>query len=291
MADALPVVFLNGEFVARDAAVISPFDRGFLYGDGVYEMIACYRGALFRLDDHLARLERSLAEVRMTNPHARDAWRAQLQELVRQNGGGDLNVYVQVTRGMKPERDHRFPSGTKPTVFAMCQPNTGVPLAWLENGIAAITADDIRWARCDIKATSLIANVLLRQAAEDAGAQETLLVRNGAALEFSASTVFVVKDGRILTTPNGHSILPGVTGVVVRELARDAGLPLEETRIPEALLRAADEVWLASTTREVLAVTRLDGKPVGDGRPGPLWRRMHAAFQGAKKTWLSTETA
>lgn len=290
MAEALPIVYLNGAFLARDAAMISPFDRGFLYGDGVYEMIACYDGALFRLDDHLARLERSLAEVRMANPHTREEWRARLQELVRRNGDGNLNIYVQVTRGAPPERDHRFPANAKPTTFAMCQPNAGVSQAWLANGIAVITADDIRWARCDIKATSLIANVLLRQAAEDAGAQETLLIRNGEALEFSASTVFVVKDGRVLTTPNGNDILPGVTGIVVRELVRAAGLPLEEKRISETLLRAADEIWLASTTREVLPVTTLDGAPVGDGRPGNLWRHMHAAFQ-AMKTTLTTETA
>ncbi|HEX6928672.1 MAG TPA: aminotransferase class IV [Gammaproteobacteria bacterium] len=282
MAEALPIVHLNGEFVARDAAAISPFDRGFLYGDGVYEMIACHDGSLFRAEDHLARLERSLAEVRMRNPLARAAWRALLDELVRRNGGGDMNVYVQVTRGMKPERDHRFPADTAPSVFAVCQPAGGVPAAWLENGIAAITREDIRWARCDIKATSLIANVLLRQAAEDAGVQETLLLRDGEALEFSASSLFVVKDGRVRTTPDGNSILPGVTGIVVRELASAAGIVIEEASIPETLLRDADEIWLASTTRDVLPVTMLDGRPVGGGRPGPAWRRMHAAFQALK---------
>lgn len=282
MAEALNTVYLDGEFLARDAARISPFDRGFLYGDGIYEMIACYAGSLFRLDDHLTRLARSLAEVRMANPHSRGDWHDRLAELVRANGGGNLNVYLQVTRGAKPERDHRFPADVHPTVFAMCQPNAGVPAAWHAEGIAAITREDLRWARCDIKSTSLMANVLLRQAAEDAGAQETLLLREGVALEFSASSVFVVKDGRVRTTPNGNSILPGVTGIVVRELVQDAGLPLEEAAIPETLLRAADEIWLASTTREVLPVTRLDGNAVGNGRPGTAWRRVHAAFQQLK---------
>lgn len=283
MAEALRTVHLDGEFVDRDAARISPFDRGFLYGDGVYEMIACYEGHLFRLDDHLARLERSLAEVRMENPHDRAAWRALLAELVARNGGGSMNVYVQVTRGTRPERDHRFPRGARPTVFAMCQPANGVPPEQLDNGISAITLEDNRWARCDIKATSLMANVLLRQAAEDASAHETLLLRDGNATEFSASTVFVVKDGTVITTPTTRNILPGVTAIVVRELVKASGRPLEERDIPESLLRSADEVWLASTTREVLPVTTLDDKPVGDGRPGNAWRETHAAFQALKR--------
>lgn len=282
MAAALPTIYLDGEFIGRDAARISPFDRGFLYGDGVYEMIACHGGKLFRLDDHLERLERSLAEVRMANPRTRYEWRELLERLVRANGGGNQNVYVQVTRGMKPERDHRFPADARPTVFAMCQPASGIPAAWHEHGIAVITRDDLRWARCDIKATSLMGNVLLRQAAEDAGAQETLLMRDGHALEFSASTLFVVKDGRVRTTPNGHDILPGVTAIVVRELAADVNLPLDEAPIPEAFLRGADEIWLASTTRDVLPVTSLDGVPVGNGEPGPLWRRLYTAFQALK---------
>ncbi|HEX7046733.1 MAG TPA: D-amino acid aminotransferase [Gammaproteobacteria bacterium] len=283
MAEALPTVHLNGEFLARDAARISPFDRGFLYGDGIYEMIACYGGELFRFDDHLARLERGLSEVRMTNPHDRAGWRELLERLVRENGNGDMNVYVQVTRGTRPERDHRFPADPKPTVFAMCQPASAVSAAVLENGIAVISSKDTRWARCDIKASSLMANVLLRQAAEDAGAQETLLLRDGEALEFSASTMFVVTDGKIRTTPNGNTILPGVTGIVVRELAAAVGFILEEAAIPEAMLHDADEIWLASTTREVLPVTLLDGAPVGSGKPGPLWRGIYTAFQDMKE--------
>jgi len=288
MPQALPTIHLNDELVARDAAAISPFDRGFLYGDGVYEMIACHAGRLFRLDDHLARLERSLAEVRMQNPHDRAAWRALLGELIRANGNGDMNVYVQVTRGMKPERDHRFPADTRPTVFAMCQPAGSVTAQMLEDGLAVITQEDIRWARCDVKSTSLIANVLLRQMAEDAGAHETLLVRDGVALEFSASTIFVVKDGRVFTTPNGNSILPGVTGIVVREAAAAAGIPVEEKRLPVALVKAADEIWLASTTRDVMPVTRLDGEPAGGGRAGPVWRRVYDAFQAIKNEQVTS---
>lgn len=284
MAEALPTVFLDGEFLARDAASVSPFDRGFLYGDGVYEVIACYDGRLFRLDDHLARLERSLGEVRMQNPHDRGEWRQLLGELVARNGGGNMNVYVQVTRGARPERDHRFPAAAMPTVFAMCQPAAGIPREQLDNGIAAITREDNRWARCDIKTTSLMANVLLRQAAEDAGAQETLLLRDGFAMEFSASTVFVVTGGKVQTPPDSHRILPGVTAIVVREAVRAEGLPLEERDIPASRLDEADELWLASTTRELVPVTRLDGKPVGDGRPGPLWHRVYRAFQALKES-------
>lgn len=280
---ALPTVHLNGQLVARDEAAVSPFDRGFLYGDGVYEMIACYDGILFRLDDHLARLERSLAEVRMQNPHDRAEWRKLLAELVAANLGGDMNVYVQVTRGAKPERDHRFPADTQPTVFAMCQPANGTSPELLEDGLAVITQDDIRWSRCDIKATSLIANVLLRQTAEDNGAHETLLVRDDTALEFSASTIFVVKDDSVFTTPNSNKILPGVTGLVVREAAAASGIHVQEQELPMPLLRTADEIWLASTTREVMPVTQLDGKPVANGRPGPVWQRVYNAFQEIKR--------
>lgn len=282
MTEALRTVYLNGEFVDRDAARISPFDRGFLYGDGIYEMIACYNGVLFRLDDHLARLERSLAEVRMQNPHDRAGWRQLLAELVAANSSGDMNVYVQVTRGAKPERDHRFPADALPTVFAMCQPANGAPTELLAHGLAVITQADIRWARCDIKATSLIANVLLRQTAEDNGAHETLLVRDGMALEFSASSIFVVQDGDVTTTPNSNSILPGVTGLVVREAAAAVGMPVHEAALPLELLQAADEIWLASTTREVMPVTRLDGDAVGNGKPGVLWQRVYDAFQEIK---------
>lgn len=288
MAEALPTVFLDGEFVDRDAAAISPFDRGFLYGDGIYEMIACYEGHLFRLQDHLARLERSLREVCMHNPHDREHWRKRLRELVARNGGGNMNVYVQVTRGARPERDHRFPADAVPTVFAMCQPANGVSAGQLEAGLRAITIDDNRWARCDIKTTSLMANILLRQAAEDAGAHETLLLRDGLAMEFSASSVFVARDGKVRTPPNSQRLLPGVTAIAVREAVRAEGMPLEECDIPESLLRDADEIWLASTTREVMPVTTLDDKPVGDGRPGPLWARAHRAFQSLKKRGLES---
>lgn len=282
MPQALPTIHLNGKLLARDEAAISPFDRGFLYGDGIYEMIACYDGRLFRLDDHLARLERSLAEVRIQNPHDRAGWEKLLAELIAANGGGDINVYIQVTRGTKLERDHRFPADTTPTVFAMCQRANGAAAALLDTGLAAITQHDIRWARCDIKATSLIANVLLRQTAEDNGAHETLLVRDGMALEFSASSIFVVKDGFVTTTPNSNSILPGVTGLVVREATTAVGIPVHEAALPLELLQSADEIWLASTTREVMPVTRLDGDPVGNGKPGAIWRRVYDAFQEIK---------
>lgn len=282
MSQALPTIHLNGKLVARDEAAVSPFDRGFLYGDGVYEMIACQDGRLFHLADHIHRLERSLAELRMQNPYTRAGWTKLLEELVAANGSGNMNVYVQVTRGARPERDHRFPADVRPTVFAMCQA-AGMPAPEiLKQGLAVITQEDIRWARCDIKSISLVANVLLRQMAEDAGAQETLLVDDGMALEFSASTIFVVKDGRAFTTPNSHSILAGVTGIVVREAAMVVGISVEEKLLPLPLVRSADEIWLASTTRDVMPVTRLDGEPVGTGRPGPLWHRVHEAFQAIK---------
>lgn len=282
MAEALPIVYLNGEFVPRDKAAISPFDRGFLYGDGIYEVIACYGSKLFRLHEHLVRLENSLAAIRLANPHQPAAWRQMLEELVARNDVPDVNVYVQVTRGSRPERDHRFPRDPAPTVFAMCQPAAPVPASVLANGISAVSMNDIRWSRCDIKTTSLIGNVLLRQAAADAGADEALLLRDGEALEFSASTLFVVKDGQAFTPPEDTRTLPGITGIVVREAADAAGVPLLRKPIPESLLRDADEIWLASTTRELLPVTRVDDQPVGDGKPGPLWRKVHETFQKIK---------
>lgn len=275
-------VYLNGEFLPESEARVSVLDRGFLFGDGVYEVVPAYGGRLFRLDRHLDRLEHSLAAVRIPPPMDRAGWTRMLAELLERNPGDDRSVYLQVTRGVA-RRDHAFPADARPTVFAMVNPLSPPDPALLEQGVAAVTSPDIRWARCDIKAITLLANILARQQAVEAGATEAILIRGGQATEGAASNLFVVGDGVIVTPPKDHSLLPGITRDLVVELARDHGVPLMETPINEPDLRAAEEIWLTSSTKEILPVTRLDGRAVGAGRPGPVWARMTELYQDYKR--------
>ncbi|MCG5511641.1 D-amino acid aminotransferase [Ectothiorhodospira shaposhnikovii] len=275
------IIYLNGEFVPETQARVSVFDRGFLFGDGVYEVIPVFGGRPLRLAEHLERLTRSLAEVRIDNPHDRSGWESLFTTLLEKNPGGDRSLYVQVTRGVA-RRDHAFPTGVRPTVFAMVNPIVPQNPAVLEQGVAAVVVDDHRWSRCDIKAITLLPNVLARQEALDAGATEAILIRQGLATEGAASNLFVVGDGVIVTPPKDRSLLPGITRDLVVELAQEAGLPLMESTIPEQSLRVAEEIWLTSSTREILPVTRLDGRPVGAGVPGPVWCRVHGLYQDYK---------
>ena len=284
-APASPICWLNGRFLPLAEASIPVLDRGFIFGDGVYEVIPVYGRQPFRLAEHLARLARSLAAVRITNPHDDAMWTALIAELVARQDFADQSVYIQVTRGVA-KRDHAFPKDTVPTVFMMSNPLVTPPAALVDSGVAAITATDNRWLRCDVKATALLANVLLKQLAVDAGAAEVVLLRDGPdaaaprrLTEGSSSNIFVVRDGAIATPKRDHFVLPGITLDVVAELARTAGIPFDERDITEAEVRAADELWLASSTREVLAITSLDGRPVGIGMPGPMYRRMITLFQ------------
>ncbi len=277
-------VYLNGEFLAPDAARVSAFDRGFIFGDGVYEVIPVFGGRLFRLPQHLARLDSSLREIRLANPLPAGEWQTIFERLVDIQGGGDLSIYLEVTRGAAP-RDHAFPPKVTPTVFAYAAPLKYPPKEQVAQGITAITAPDIRWLRCDIKAIALLPNALLRQQAIDAGAAEAILLRDGLMTEGAASNIFVVKNGRAVTPPKGPLILPGVTRDLVLELALAHGVPCAEAAVSEAQLRDADEVWLTSSTKEVLAITRLDGKPVGSGRPGPLHARMLAIYRDYKRAF------
>jgi D-alanine transaminase len=274
----LPLCYLDGEYLLLAEARVSPLDRAFLFADAVYEVVPVYGGRPFRLREHLDRLARSLAAIRMAPPLAHAAWGEVCRELVARNGGGDQYLYLQVTRGAEYGRNHAWPDDLKPTLFAYS--NTLEPLSGtsLEQGVAAITAADTRWERRDIKSTALLANVLLKRLAVDAGAFETIMLENGALTEGSSTTVHVIVEGEIRTPPNGHHILPGTTRDVLGELAARLDLPARSCRIAEAELRAADEVWLAFATRGLLAVTTLDGRAVGDGKPGPLFRRMHRAF-------------
>ena len=275
-------VFLNGGLLPIEQATVSVLDRGFIFGDGVYELVPVYSRVPFRLEEHLARLERSLGETRIRNPYSRAQWRAHIYALIDAQPFEDQGIYFQVTRGVA-KRDHAFPANMEPTVFMMSNPLVNPQPAQVEKGASAVSAQDYRWLRCDIKSISLIGNCLLRQISAEAGGAETILFREGKLTEASASNVFIVKRGVIQSPPKSNLILPGITYDVVVELARANGLPLEFKDIPEADVRAADELWVSSSSKEVLAIVELDGERIGDGRPGPVFRRMFQLYQEFKQ--------
>lgn len=274
----LPLVWLDGRLVPLAEARISPLDRGFLFGDAVYEVLPVYAGRAYRFDAHFDRLNRSLREIRMAPVLDRDGWLAALGALVHGNGGGDLLLYIQVTRGVEPERGHVPGSSVSPTVLAFVSPLPVPSADVIGRGVAAIVGADTRWARCDIKATALLANVLLRWQAADAGTTEAILLRDGWLTEGSASSVHIVQSGRLVTPPQTHAILPGTTRGVLFELASREGIVSERRPVAEAELRAADEILLASAGGGIRAVTTLDGTTVGGGRPGPVFLRLYAGF-------------
>ncbi|MBY0265360.1 MAG: D-amino acid aminotransferase [Burkholderiales bacterium] len=276
------IVHLNGKFLPIEEAYVPVLDRGFIFGDGVYEVIPVYSKQPFRMTEHLRRLQYSLDKVGIRNPHSEAEWAQLLAEIVSRNKGDDQSVYLQVTRGVA-KRDHAFPKDIRPTVFMMSNPLVTPSAAAVDAGVACITAEDYRWLNCDIKSVSLLGNCMLRQRSAEVGATETILFRNGKLTEASSSNVFVVKDGVLLCPPKDHLILPGITYDVVVEIARSREFQLEVRAVSEAEVRSANEIWVTSSTKEVLAVTTLDGKPVGDGRPGMLFRRMHALYQEFKR--------
>jgi len=275
-------VYLNGKLLPIEQAQISVLDRGFLLGDGVYEVIPAFGGKLFRLEQHLQRLDNSLSAVRIPNPHTHSEWQKILQQLITSNDN-DLSIYLQVTRGVAPKRDHAFPDKVIPTVFAMSNIIPEPDPATLEKGVNAITLDDIRWKRCDIKAITLLANVVLRQEAHDHNAAEAILIRDGQAMEGAASNLFIVSADTIYTPPKGPQLLPGVTRDLILELSREHGLTIEERNISEQSLNNAQEIWLTSSTREILPVTQLNGNQVGNGRPGKHWQQMIQLYRDYKK--------
>lgn len=275
------MIYLNGEFMPIEKASISVLDRGFIFGDGVYEVIPVYSQRPFRLDGHLQRLQASLNSIRLENPHTQGEWRDLIDRLIALNDTEDQSLYLQVTRGVA-KRDHAFPKQTKPTVFIMSNPLLPPTPDQSKRGVGAITAPDNRWLRCDVKSTALLPNVLLRQLAVDAGCAETLLLRDGMLTEGAASNAFVVKNGTLLAPPKSNLMLPGITYDVVLELARANEVRHEVREISESELRDADEIWITSSSREILPVTALDGKLVADGCPGPLFRRMQAFYQEYK---------
>ena len=276
------MVFLNGKLLPLDEAKVPVLDRGFIFGDGVYELVPVYSRVAFRLDEHLSRLERSLGETRIRNPYSRAQWRDIVYRLVDAQPFDDQGVYFQVTRGVA-KRDHAFPRDAEPTVFMMSNPLVTPPREVVHKGGSAVSAHDNRWLRCDIKSISLIGNCLLRQLSAEAGAAETILFRDAKLTEASASNVFVVKHGVILSPPKSHLILPGITYDVVIELAQANGLPLELREVTEAEVRGADEIWVSSSSKDVLPIVALDGQTVGSGRPGPVFARMYQLYQEFKQ--------
>jgi D-alanine transaminase len=276
------IVYLNGKFMPIEEAYVPVLDRGFIFGDGVYEVVPAYSKHPFQLAEHLRRLQYSLDKVRITNPHSDAEWTQLIAEIIKRNNGDDQSVYFQVTRGVA-KRDHAFPKGVTPTVFMMSNPLVTPSPALVDSGVACISAEDYRWLNCDIKSVSLLGNCMLRQLSADVDAAETILFRDGRLTEASSSNVFIVRNSVVLTPPKDNLVLPGITYDVVLEIARAREFEVEVCDVTEADVRSAEEIWLTSSTKEVLAVTTLDGKPVGDGRPGPLFRRMHALYQQFKQ--------
>jgi D-alanine transaminase len=275
-------VYLNGQYMPLTEARVPVLDRGFLFGDGVYEVIPVFGGRPFRLAQHMERLENSLHSIHIRNPLQFDDWGRIFTRLTSATPELDQLIYLQITRGVDPARNHLFSEGVAPTVFVMSWNAKPRDPSIARDGVAAVVLEDNRWQRCDIKSTALLGNVLLRQEAADAGAEEAILVRDGLVTEGSSTNPFIVQGGMILTPPRSNLLLRGVTRDLVLELAREAEMPCAERHVTRDELETADEVWICSSSREIQPVTRLDGKPVGEGAPGPLFGRINALFQDYK---------
>ena len=287
MPAALPFAYLHATtveagFVPITEARISPLDRGFLFGDAVYEVMPVYGGRVFALERHLKRLARSLGELALPDPYDAAHWASLIEGLVARNGGGDQLVYLQVSRGTDAGRDHRFPKALAPTVFMSGAPYAPPTAEHYAKGGRAITQPDIRWGRCDIKTTLLLPNCMARSAADEAGGVEAVLTRDGRALEGTSSTLYIAKRDVLITPPLTHEILPGVTREVLLELAKAARIKVEERDIPIEALFAADEVMFSNTSAELRPITQVDGKKIGSGTPGKVWRALFEAFQQRK---------
>jgi D-alanine transaminase len=277
------IVYLNGHYLPLDQAQISVMDRGFLFGDGIYEVIPCYFGNLFHFQAHLDRLIASLEGIRMVNPYSAEQWLAIFKPLI--DASKNQYIYLQMTRGVAPKRDHAFPDNTPPTIFAVC--SDIAPFAGLEAGVKAVTLDDTRWQFCNIKSLNLLANILLRQEAVEQDCAEAILVnREGFVTEGAASNVFAVINGELVTPPKNNSILAGITRDVILELAEKNSLPYREAAISLAQFKTADEIWVTSSIREILPVVELDGSPVADGKVGTVWHTVNAIFQAYKQSLL-----
>ncbi|MEO8134674.1 MAG: D-amino acid aminotransferase [Betaproteobacteria bacterium] len=283
----MSIVYLNGRYLPIEEATVSVLDRGFIYGDGVYELVPVYHRTAYRMPQHLTRLQHSLDRIRLANPHAEREWESIIAGLVERQEFENQGVYLQVTRGVA-KRDHTFPKDVPATVFMMSNPLATPSAEMVERGVACVTAVDDRWRNCDIKSISLVGNVLMRQFAADRDAVETVMFRDGLLTEASASNVLIVQDGAVVAPPRDHLILPGITYGAIYDLAQQGGIPFIARPVRESEVWTADEVWLTSSTKEVLAITTLDGRPVGNlahaGRPGPVFRQMFSLFQASIPT-------
>lgn len=281
----MSIAYLNGQLLPIEEAKVPALDRGFLFGDGVYEVIPVYAGRLFRFKQHIARLENSLRGIRLPMKQTLQDWANICHQLIEQNALNNASIYLQITRGAYTERNHDFPADPTPTIFAMITALPKVQPAPSDKdlrGISAITAEDIRWQRCDIKAITLLANCMLKQQALECGANDTILVRGGVAFEATSSNLFIVRDGVIITPPLSEHLLPGITRDFVLWLAEQHGILTEQRLIPEHELLQADEIWLTSSTKEIRPVTRLNDVTIGDGTAGPVWRQMYDHYQQLK---------
>ncbi len=276
-------VYLNGKFLPIEEARVSVTDRGFLFGDGVYEVIPVYGGHLFKLQHHLQRLHNSLHGIGMANPHTQSEWQEILTRLTAQLGNSDQALYLQVTRGCTDVRDHAWPENIEPTIYARTKILKTPTAEEKRRGIHAVTLDDPRWKLCNIKAITLLANVLARHEAAEAGAQEAILIRDDLATEGAASNLFIVKDKLLMTPPKSDSLLPGITREIVLELAKRHGIPYAEVNISTGDLHTADEIWMSSSTKEILPVLKLNGQSVGNGVAGAAWEEMNTLYEACKE--------
>jgi D-alanine transaminase len=273
-------VYLNGDYLPLNEAKISVLDRGFLFGDGVYEVIPVYSGHVFQFAAHMQRLDNSLAGISLNNPHSREQWLNIITPLL--DLGQDQSIYLQITRGTADKRDHAFPKNIPPTVFVMCSKLS--PLDGKNSGVKAISVEDSRWEHCNIKAITLLANILHRQAAVDQGCAEAILVKDGYVTEGAASNVFAVIDGMLVTPPKSNDILPGITRDVILALAQENKMANAEEIISLDALALASEIWITSSMREILPVVELDSKMIGNGVPGPVFETMNRLFQAYKQS-------
>lgn len=278
--DSDSIVYLNGDYIRLGDANVSVLDRGFIFGDGIYDVVPAYNGKPFRMEGHLARLERSLASIGIQTNKSRADWAALVLDLLRRSGKGDCMVYIQVTRGVA-KREHAFPANTAPTIFCMVSPFTRPDEQARNQGLSAIGIPDIRWLRCEIKSISLLGNVLAKQQAVEAGVDDVLQFRDGFLSEGSACNIWVAKDGVLLAPPRDNLILEGIRYGLIEELARDAGISFTARPISSAQVDAADELMLTSATKELLPITTYDGKPVGTGKPGAVYRALRAGYDRA----------
>jgi len=283
ITDALPATlcYLDGEYTALRDAKISVLDRGFIFGDGIYEYVPVYFGQPFCFEEHMARLDRSLAELQIENPLSLAQWREIVMRLVAPGGDAPQSVYFQVTRGVAP-RDHAMVRGIRPTVFVMVNPLPPISEAVRAKGVACVTAADFRWQKAHIKSTSLLGAVLARQISVEAGAAETIMFRDGWLSEASSSNVWIVKDGKLMGPPKNNLVLTGIRYGLFERMSRTLGIPFELRPISREEVFAADEVLISSASKELLPVVTLDGKPIGNGRPGPIYESLYKAYQEAK---------